>query len=166
MLDCSCATISIIMLNSLCVYSLIQEVLNQTMNGSRPPTAAEWISEWKSLPPTDSWHTAKHTLTSENELPATQNQSQRPTPSQTHVTSHQNTRSQTPTPLLSYSPCLTHLIPLPSSAALRWWLILRQTLYRWSQINMTRSHPVLTHNNNRCLCACERDRKRCIWFMV
>lgn len=160
MLDCSSF---IILLNSMCGCVCLCTVWFLCLvNGSRPPTSAEWISEWTSLPPTGSWHTAKHTLTSENELPATQNQSQRRTLSQTHVNSHQNTKPV----FLSVSPCLTHPSPLlcgsagDSSVARRFTDEVKST---WPEAH---SRPALTHTSNRRLCAREKDRKRCILLTV
>lgn len=83
------------------------------VNGSRPPTASEWISEWKwtSLPPTGSWHTAKHTLTSRKWAASHTEPTANPVPD-----TRQFPLKQQLHPCLRLS--LSHtLIPLPSSAA-------------------------------------------------
>ncbi len=111
---------------------------------SGPPTAAEQrISEWTSSP---SYQLLTHCQTHVHFT--------KPEPT---AANPPDTRMSLPIKtLLSSSPSVpvSHISP---SSALRspLWLITRQTLYRWSQINMTRTSQPASHK--RRVCVRERD---------
>ncbi len=104
---CPCVRVSVCACVCACVRACVRFRKRLWMSG--PQTAAEQrISEWTRSPSTSSWHTAKHTLTSQNQSP------QRQTPSQTHACHFPSKHSCLPL----ISPRLTHL-SLLCSAALR-----------------------------------------------